>query len=533
MIIKRAKPTVMSLLLCFLIVINISSVKAVVPPQVPIGNILYDQAEELRGIAVIGDDLFMLSYGSLLRWRPGDASIAVLEADTPFSVNLSDMFSPVLISDGQSLYRFEPQNGRLQQLEVSGDRYSALPPVQLNWRIFSDDGSRPDRVFLSQDTLWMIQEASDGGTRLLRCELKEGAKPVRLKVRNFYALTPMQDGNLLALQNDMPASNKLLGQGKSPLLAYIGVYYPSKDQFSPTFQVDLGDFPVVSNAVILTPETTGEIFLAAGDRVWRIAPDGKQEPCAILPGINFLNPAGTALWAAGSDNLYAAGVNHVLIKSRNPKALQDAVQIRISTNFINDQRAQEQVAMNMGDTSLHYAPDQAERTQEELAASFLLNEVNSDVLVLDDYGFDLGSLGKKGYLLDLSSSKVIMDYVKDLDPKLQAMLWQDGKLAMVPYDAQMITPSAHADALEELGLSVPHDFFALCDLIERFAKENMMSQAPQGLLSGNSLKEMLSIYMLKPCPSLSSWITVDWCFTTCLSLLPILSLSMALSFRLS
>ena len=160
--------------------------------------------------------------------------------------------------------------------------------------------------------------------------------------------------------------------------------------------------------------------------------------------------------------------------------LQDLVQLLISTNFINNQRALEQVALNMGDTSLNYAPDQAERTQEELAASFLLNEVNSDVLVLDDYSFDLDSLGYKGYLLDLSGSQVLNDYVKDLDP-LQAMLWQDGKLVMVPYDAQMITPSA----MQMLWKSwdwVPHDFFALCDLVERFAQENLMSQAPQGLV---------------------------------------------------
>lgn len=491
MIFKRVKSPAVSLLLCFLMVMSLTLAKADTPPQVPIGNILYDQAEELRGIAVVDDGLYMMSYTSLLRWRPGDTSVAVLKADTPFLVNLSDMFSPELIADGQTMYRFEPQTGRLQQLEVSGDRYRALPPVQLNWQIFKDDGSQPDRVFLSQDTIWMIQEASDGGTRLLRCELKEGARPVRLKVRNLYALTPMEDGNLLALQYDMPASNKLLGQGKAPLPAYIGVYYPGKDQFTPSFQVDLGEFPVVSNAALFSSNLSEAIYLAAGDRVWRIVPDEKQEPCAILPGINFLNPAGAALWASGNENLYAAGLNNVLIKSRDPKVLQDAVQLRINTNFINDPRAKEQVALNMGDTSLNYAPNQAERTQEELAASFLLNEVYSDVLVLDDYSFDLDSLGHKGYLLDLSGSQVLNDYVKDLDPKLQAMLWQDGKLVMVPYDAQMITPSAHADALEELGLSVPHDFFALCDLVERFAQENLMSQAPQGLLSGESLKETL------------------------------------------
>lgn len=274
----------LAFLLCLLMLACSPPTQARGAALVPLENVLYDQGEQLRGIAVVDGSVYMLSYSTLLRWQPGDHTVTELEASVPFQINFSDMLSPFLLSDGQSLWRFEPQAGRLQQLVVTGDGYQALTPVQLNWRDFIREGNRLERTFLHQGTLWMIQSARDGGTRLLRCQLKEGAKPVGMKVRNLYALTPRQDGKLLALQHDK--------------LTSLGIYDPAVDQFRSIVQVDTDPQPALSGAALLSLEDDTENFMADGDKVWRITPDGGQALCAILPGINFLNPAGTALWAS-------------------------------------------------------------------------------------------------------------------------------------------------------------------------------------------------------------------------------------------
>jgi hypothetical protein len=481
----------MVLLLCLLMLASMPSVGASTLFQVQMGSILYDRAEELSGIAVVDGILYLLSYGSLLRWKPGDETVTQLAAEVPFEVNPSDMLSPVLLSDGQSLWRFEPQAGRLQQLAVSGEHFRALTPIQLDWRYFIQEGSSPRCSFLHQGSLWMILEMRDGQTRLLSCRLEEGAKPVRMKICNFCALAPMQDGKLLALQHDMSASDQHQGREKPAIPASIGEYDPAIDRFTPFCQVDLGAFSGMSGVALLSLQDDTEFFLAAGDKLWRISRDGGQELCGMLPGLNFLNSSGAVLWVLDENNLYVAGRERVLIKSRNPADLKTSRQLHINADFITDRRALEQIALNMGNTSLHYAFEQTEKTQEELATAFLLNEVHSDVLVMDDYSFDLESLGKKGYLLDLSVSPALREYAEALDPKLQPFLWQDGRLVMVPYRAQFITPTAHETALQELGLEVPGDFFALCDLVEEFARGDLISKAPQGLFDTDHLKESL------------------------------------------
>ncbi len=458
---------------------------------VPIGNQLYDKAEQLQGIGVVNGRLYLLSDGSLLSWQMGDDAPAILEADSAINQNLSNRWHTTLLVDGEELWRFDSRLGSLQRLLITEEGYSAQPPIQLDWNIFTKDGSLPSRAFLHQDVLWLIAENRDGSTRLLRCQTKQNAKPVAKKVRNLQTLAFGQDGKILALQYDRPSSDKLLGQGKPALQANLGAYDPASDQFHSTSQVDLGAYPSLVGAALLSPNQDGHIYLAVGDRILRVDGEGRAETCALLPSVNFLSDRGIALWAMDEHRLYVAGADQVLIKSNDPQLFASAAQLRISTQFFMGSRLGEFVAMEMGDTALIYNPDQAERTQEQLAAAFLLGEMHSDVLVMEDHSFDLANLGKKGYLLDLSGSQALREYAQSLDPKLQPMLWQDGKLVMVPYYVMLQTPSVHQTALHELGLDIPRDFFALCDLVERFDQENLLDKAPQGLLYTGNYKETL------------------------------------------
>lgn len=457
------------------------------PAAVPVHDVLYNGAQQLQGIAVVEGTLYMLSQQHLYRWRPGESSAVEMMSAQPFDIDWEYLHTPVLLSDGQALWRFERTTGRLQQLMVQGDAYTAAAPVQLDWRMFVGDGIWPDRMWLINGMLWMINEG-DNGMLLTRCALKAGAQPQRMKVRDVFALATGRDGQLLALQQDMQLKNKRLEQGKEEPPILLGRLDANGDAFSPLMEMDLGQNPGLYSTALL--DTGKAVFVAAGDTVWRVA-DGVQQACALLPNINFLYTGSAALWPAGADSLYVAGERHVLIRSQHPEALAQAAQLRISQDVSTGRRHGEQVSIALGDTALVVSRDMADSTQEELATAFLLGQVHNDILVLQDYAFDLPNLGRKGYLLDLSVSPALRAYAQGLDAKVQPLLWQNGKLVMIPYRVGLGVCTAHASALEALGLSVPRDFFALCDLVERYEEDDLQGQSGLDLLPAEHSRETL------------------------------------------
>jgi len=138
---RKGAKRLISLLLA-LLCLGASAGMATSPGSVPLGAMLYDNAEQLQGIAVVNGSLYMLTEDNLLRWRPGDAAPTALTADQPFDIDLEQALSATLLEDGGSLWRFEPGTGRLQLLAPQGDSYRAGKPVRLNWRMFTDDGKR-------------------------------------------------------------------------------------------------------------------------------------------------------------------------------------------------------------------------------------------------------------------------------------------------------------------------------------------------------------------------------------------------------
>ncbi|MGI6689664.1 MAG: hypothetical protein GX916_11855 [Clostridiales bacterium] len=138
---RKGAKRLISLLLA-LLCLGASAGLAASPGSVPLGAMLYDNAEQLQGIAVVNGSLYMLTEDNLLRWRPGDAAPTALTADQPFDIDLEQALSATLLEDGGSLWWFEPGTGRLQLLAPEGDGYRAGKPVRLNWRMFTDDGKR-------------------------------------------------------------------------------------------------------------------------------------------------------------------------------------------------------------------------------------------------------------------------------------------------------------------------------------------------------------------------------------------------------
>lgn len=85
----------------------------------------------------------------------------------------------------------------------------------------------------------------------------------------------------------------------SLLLALLGLgaYDTERDLFSPIAQVDLGRYPAPYSAALL--DTGDAVYIAAGDRVWQIADDGTQQPCAMPKGCpSTTSPACCACRAA-------------------------------------------------------------------------------------------------------------------------------------------------------------------------------------------------------------------------------------------
>ena len=110
-------------------------------------------------------------------------------------------------------------------------------------------------------------------------------------------------------------------------------------------------------------------------------------------------------------------------------------------------------------------------TTGAFAGALLTKSFNSDVFSLMTNIIDCRQIMKKGYLLDLSQSRVISEAVNRMHPSIRAQAMMDGKIYAIPasisFDYMEVIQSGWAQA----GLSqadVPDSFPAFLDFLERW-----------------------------------------------------------------
>ena len=107
----------------------------------------------------------------------------------------------------------------------------------------------------------------------------------------------------------------------------------------------------------------------------------------------------------------------------------------------------------------------------ELLSALLTKTFNSDIFSLSTYTVDYQQIMKKGYLLDLSQSRIISEVIGRMHPSIAAQAMMDGKVYAIPesisFDYMEVIQSGWAQA----GLSeadVPDSFPAFLDFLERW-----------------------------------------------------------------
>ena len=114
----------------------------------------------------------------------------------------------------------------------------------------------------------------------------------------------------------------------------------------------------------------------------------------------------------------------------------------------------------------------------EFIGALLTQSLDSDVFLLNNHMHDYQQIMKKGYLLDLSGSKVISEAISRMHPSIVKQTKEDGRIYAVPERIGFDYMQINRDGWERAGLTegdVPGSFPDFLDFLEKWCDRSEKS----------------------------------------------------------
>ena len=387
----------------------------------------------------------------------------------------------------QALVPLILQEGQLQRGQALDIHLLSLLEEQL---IDPGMAPYPDQALVHQDRLLLRyrQDTPNGyGMTLLSFDLGTG-KGRAHTVPGLQVLAQPPDGGLLALTQDTLTAFDPAGRGAGPLS--LQRFDPDTDTLGEARPINLS---AERPSMLAAAPDTGHIYLATWEKIYRLEKDNSLTFCAHTGFLNDLCPAVGAFLAMPGERALIPVSGQIRQRSLNPDDLSKG-RLRIMGEGLGQpmQKAAKALAPavveNLGMRPYNNATD--------LAQAFLTGSLETDLLLLESDNFDLDTLKKKGYCLDMSKSPALMAYISRLSPELQTLAMQEDMLMLLPVEMFSSIPAYYPKVFEELGIPVPATFDELLHLLEVWQTE-YADQFPDysPLQSSDPLQELLLLTM--------------------------------------
>jgi len=419
-----------------------------------------DDEAYIRGMAGVGDGIYLAGEGMLYSWREGE------DALTAWSVD-SRLDNPYAEQDPMYEFALYNGDGRLCGLRILYDDAYAARAIQLFDVTLSDGGTAeaangrelalPEElrmlewfnvrgVVCWQDRLYMLCEGDDALLCVIDPEKPRDASVEQLRTWQA-SLTASAEGPLLAytLSDGMEYAQVLCRVGEDGTLD------------------ELCRLPGEVRGIAADPASE-MIYGVSEGRVRAIDPDTGElgEAVAALS----LEPTQAVVLSGG--NLYAALLqNGVAVADTRSRLDEDAL-LTISNGAWNDwlNREVQRFAMAHPETP----PVMTQDAHNALEAMMTGNS-EPDIYVLEArYDANYETLLERGFMLPLEEISAVRELYDSLYPGVQGALSRDGEVMAVPVGVYGSCMRMDDALLGKLGLSVeevPGDWMGFMDYMER------------------------------------------------------------------
>ena len=449
------------------------------------GGSLTEAMDTIHSIARVGDDLYIRTDEALFTFSPGDAR-AVRRADMArvygagiFVSGKEAEVAPsaaLLLGDGDRLLGLDIKKQALYTLALRDGKLAYANPVPMDLSAFVKGEEpavhmeMPAWALVSEGRLYLRAQNYEGQPAdLYSFDLRTGESRLH-QVNHLQAAAAYKDGKLIAARLDPnDAYDPEAGAMRKPELV---VFDPADDSLTP-----LGaQAPGMENSDAVAPlyYDAGEdsLYTFSNTQVLRYDVGLKtRRLVGYLPmyGTPWPVPTG-GLLPLPDGRLAVAFGNNVFLRERTEEGLKGFTVLTLGGGF-DDTAMLNGILQELDSVALQSVSDAGVGyvDAERLAAMFLTNSVAVDLMSLSAYQFDLGKLIDKGYLMDLSASPAIRDYVGALFPNLSRPVTRGDSIYAVPGQLMLFPLGYLPGNFGALGLTPPRTFMELLDLVERWA----------------------------------------------------------------
>jgi len=429
----------------------------------------YEQAEVLlyHSAVVFQGRILLTDHTRLVAWQPGDQEVSVLADFSRLAKDADMVFggSPLLAAGEEGLFVLDVHGGQLFSLDLAGAP-RLNPPVEVDTDLLLEGQSMPEGLFVpyvprqalvQNGRLYILDEGRGGtGSPLYSFDLAKGGAPRSHQAEGLLALSPYGEGLLLALlQEERTQASQAITQ----LGLRLAILDPVSDSITPLAATDLP--PGMAQAQMAYDQDRKLAYVQSGDRVYQVDSQGKSAVCAYLRPASGMPVTGSLQLLSG-DSLAFVNHNGISLRGTDP-ALLPTGRLHILGAFADD--SHQAAAARMQGIPVTYQPGLQQSTTQELAQALMAGGQEFDIFILKSARFDLPGMMRKGYCLDLTDQAEIAAYMDGVHPVLRQAGMQDGRILMVPIEVTARYDTQYTGFLEETGLSLPMDYFALCDFL--------------------------------------------------------------------
>ena len=333
-------------------------------------------------------------------------------------------FSSILAGSGEHLYGINPDSKVLYQVLLKEDGITLEKVTDLKdvSSLFSGNDpeyrypSRQRAAYVQDGRFYFLGDGENWGEKaaLTIFDMKTG-EATHPQVDNLRFAAPYKNGDFLLVTSDGEFG---LTEGGSYVQTYdFLLYHPDTGTTEPWTTVqneNIQGFTYLPEEDMTVIASDGQLFSVVPDEA--IAQVGTYPP--IQESSLFLQPYGHQVLMGASSYLGLRSVS----KSFDPNTVLQVMGFR---SFQTDQHFEAAQNMSVGHSAEYWMMDYALTTE-------LITKGKTDVYTVQTQTDPTQALIQKGYWLDLSEDKELMDYVHSLHPLFQQEVLKDGKLIGIP-----------------------------------------------------------------------------------------------------
>lgn len=470
-------------LLCLMLALSLAPApqaalaEQALPKQLFDGS-LADAYESVYSIILHEGQALLLTDKALYGWKEGQAQAELISSIADRYQDRVKEVKPTITAlfthDGKP-YGIDFQRGTIYALTVRDKSLELKPAMQLDWSDFIvEEGQHsytqePQYVLADGDTLYVKASnwVGDLEKDLIGFDLNTGAI-TKYSPLHFQSLTPYKEGKLLGLYFDQ---NRHDPETFRQYPAEPMVFDPSSDSAEP-IKLNLGPSGGDENRnTRLYYDAEADIIYACNNEgVHIVSADKEPEMVARLPMTgNWFSGARSDTIVPVSRDVLLIGFNSNAFLRNIREPLKAMTRLTVSPGMM-DSQALTRALIELDDIELVPYTDMRE-SDEDLSLQFLTGEMPLDILELGSNYNDVQRYMQKGYLLDLSGNEALKKLGEEAFDSLNPVLFNDGKLCLLPTRVDFTLMSAYLPIFEEVGRTPPKNFPELMDTVRWWAEE--------------------------------------------------------------